>query len=551
MPAAQIQSTLIGISNEDQFSANRHAVFFKPGTYIVQAPVGYYESLYGLGATPNSVTVNGFLTPNYGTTFPGANITDTFWRSLENMTINPVQNKAQNAAPNTLQWGVSQAAPLRRMQINGSLELVDSYCGNASGGFISDIVVTGGVNPCSQQQWFTRNSSYGSWNGGVWNMVFSGVQGAPAPSYPSPPETVLTTTPVSREKPFLYIDGSGNYNVFAPAVKRNSSGTTWTNGIGAGRSIPIGNFFIAQPSTSITDINNALLFHQNLILTPGVYQLSRPIHVYYPDTVILGLGYATLVPTNGTEAITVQDVSGVQIAGLIIDAGPVNSPVLLRMGTNFGVQLPPGGQANHAGDPSTLSDLTFRVGGATLGTATTSLEVDSSDVILDNIWAWRADHGVTPTSTGWTVNTADHGLVVNGNRVTALGLAVEHYQKEQVLWNGSAGETIFYQSELPYDPPLQAAWMDGTANGYPSYVVTGKATTHTAYGLGIYSFFNLGLDIVEDNAMIVPSTSGIAIHDAGTVFLTGKGSITHVINGIGKAVNSSYADQVSPVVSYP
>ena len=548
MPAAQVQSTLIALANEDQFSANRHAVFFKPGTYIVQAPVGYYESFYGLGATPGAVSINGFLTPNYGTTFPGTNITDNFWRSLENMTVNPVQNKAQNAAPNTLQWGVSQAAPLRRMQINGTLQLTNSYCGNSSGGFISDLVVTGNVNPCSQQQWFTRNSTLGSWNGGVWNMVFSGVQGAPTPSFPSPPETVVPVTPVSREKPFLYIDASGNYNVFAPAVKRNSTGTTWANGIGAGRSIPIADFFIAKPSTPIADIENALLYRQNLILTPGVYKLSRPLHVYYADTVILGLGYATLVPQNGTEAITVQDVGGVQIAGLIIDAGPINSPVLLRMGTNFGVPLPLGGSANHAADPSTLSDLTFRVAGATPGLATTSLEVDSSDVLLDNTWIWRADHG---SGVGWTVNTADHGLVVNGNRVTALGLAVEHFQKEQVLWNGNAGETIFYQSELPYDPPSQAAWMDGTANGYPSYVVTGKAKTHTAYGLGIYSFFNQGLDIVEDNAITVPNTSGMAIHNAGTVFLTGKGSITHVIDGVGSAVNSSYADKVSPVVSFP
>lgn len=548
MPAATVQSTLTALSAEDQFSANRHAVFFKPGTYIVQAPVGYYESLYGLGATPGAVTINGFLTPNFGSTFPGANITDTFWRSLENMTINPAQDTAQNAAPNTLQWGVSQAAPLRRMQINGSLELTDSYCGNASGGFISDIVVTGGVNPCSQQQWFTRNSSYGSWNGGVWNMVFSGVQGAPTPSFPSPAETVVSTTPVSREKPFLYIDDRGNYKVFAPAVKRNSTGTTWANGIGAGRSIPIDRFFIAQPSTSIDAIENALLFGQNLILTPGVYALPRPIHVYYPNTVILGLGYATLVPQNGTEAITVLDVSGVQIAGLIIDAGPVNSPVLLKMGTNFGLPLPLGGQFSHAGNPSTLTDLTFRVGGATAGTATTSLEVDSSDVILDNLWAWRADHG---NGVGWTVNTADHGLVVNGNRVTALGLAVEHFQKEQVLWNGNAGETIFYQSELPYDPPSQAAWMDGAANGYPSYVVSPRVAKHTAYGLGVYSFFNQGVNIVEDNAMVTPSTSGIAIHDAGTVFLTGMGSITHVIDGVGVAVDSTYADKVSPVVSYP
>jgi hypothetical protein len=555
MPAAQVTATLTSLSNEAQFSTKRYAVLFKPGAYTVQAPVGYYESIAGLGETPGGVTINGFLTPNFGvavygtSTWPGNNITDTFWRSMENLTIDAATDTGQNGPTNTLQWGVSQGAPLRRMQVNGGLELTDSYCGNASGGFISDIVVTGNVNPCSQQQWYSRNSSYGSWAGGVWNMVFSGVQGAPAQSYPAPPYTVLATTPVSREKPFLYVDSKGNYNVFAPAAQRNTTGTTWSTGATPGRSIPIDRFFIAQPPTPIEEINLALAFGKNLILTPGIYQLTQPIQIDYPDTIVLGLGYATLVPQTGKEAITVADVGGVQIAGLIIDAGPVNSPVLLRMGLGFfGFPLPPGGFFSHQSDPSSINDVFFRIGGATAGSATTSLEVDSADVILDDIWAWRADHG---NGVGWTLNTASHGVVVNGDRVTALGLAVEHYQQEQVLWKGNAGQTVFYQSELPYDPPSQSAWMDGLANGYPSYVVANSVATHQAYGLGIYSFFDLGINIVEDNAMNTPDASGIKINDVGTVWLNGSGQITHVINGQGAPVNSSFADQLSPVVTYP
>lgn len=555
MPSAQVQATLTSLSNEAQFSTNRYAVLFMPGAYTVQAPVGYYEAISGLGEVPGDVTITGFLTPNFGvpvygtSTWPQADLTQTFWRSMENMAIDPVQNTQQNAAPNTLQWGVSQAAPMRRMQINGSLELTNSYCGNASGGFISDTVVTGNVNPCSQQQWYTRNSSLGSWTGGVWNMVFSGVEGAPAQTYPTPPETVLSTTPVSREKPFLYVDSKGKFNVFSPAAQRNSSGTTWANGKAPGRSIPISRFFIAKPSTPVAEINLALVLGQNLILTPGVYQLNQPIRVIYPDTIVLGMGYATLVPQTGKEAITVADVDGVQIAGLIIDAGPVNSSALLKMGEGLlGWPLPPGGLFPHAADPSSINDVFFRIGGATAGSATVTIEVDSADVILDDIWAWRADHG---NGVGWTANTAKHGLVVNGDRVTALGLAVEHYQQEQVLWNGNAGQTIFYQSELPYDPPSQSAWMDGSANGYPSYVVTNSARSHTAWGLGIYSYFDLGINIVEDNAMKVPDKSGVTIHDAGTVWLNGSGSITHVINGTGAAVNSGYADKLSPVVLYP
>jgi len=534
-PAAQIETTLTALSNEAQFSTNRYAVLFKPGTYAVQAPIGYYESIAGLGTTPGAVTINGFITPNFGTTFPGANVTDTFWRSLENMAVNPTQDTAQNAAPNTLQWGVSQGAPLRRLQINGSLELTDSYCGFASGGFISDTVVTGNVNPCSQQQWYSRNSNFGSWAGGVWNMVFSGVVGAPAQSFPTPPYTTLATTPVSREKPFLYVDGDGKYRVFVPALKKNASGVSWTSGFGPGSSKSIDDFFIAQPSNSADEINLALALGKNLILTPGIYALKDTIHVLYPNTVVLGLGYATLVPQTGKAALQVEDVDGVSVAGLIIDAGPVNSPVLFQIGESrlSGRGWFDGGwdhRADHSANPTTVNDVFFRIGGATAGSATTSFEINSNDVIIDDIWAWRADHG---NGVGWTLNTAEHGLIVNGDNVTALGLAVEHYQKKQVVWNGNGGETIFYQSELPYDPPSQSAWMDDGVDGYASYAVSDKVCSHQAYGLGVYSFFDLGVNIVETSAITVPNVTGVAVNDAVTVFLTGSGSITYTINNVG------------------
>ena len=441
---------------------------------------------------------------------------------------------------------------MRRVNIVGANLTLQDYCTDgpqyASGGFIADSQSSYVING-SQQQFFVRNSNLGGWSNGVWNQVFAGVVGAPAQSYPNQTYTTLASTPISRERPYLYEDSGGKYAVFVPAVQRSSTGTTWANGPTAGKSVPLSRFFIATPKTPVEEINLALLLGQNLILTPGVYALKQPIVVEYPDTIVLGLGFATLVPQKGNEAIAVADVGGVEIAGLIIDAGPVNSPVLLRMGFGlFGLPLPRGGFFSHLNDPSLVSDVFFRIGGATAGKATTSLEIDSSDVIVDDLWAWRADHGA---GAGWTLNTADHGLIVNGDRVTALGLAVEHYQKEQVLWNGNGGETIFYQSELPYDPPSQSAWMDRGANGYPSYVVTDLVNTHQAYGFGIYSFFNQGINIVEDNAMTVPKVPGVSVQDTGTVFLNGNGQITHVINGVGGTANSSNGGSLQPVVSYP
>ena len=540
-PDATIQTTLNtkALSGIGQFGTGRIAVLFMPGTYNVEAAVGFYESINGLGENPNGVVINGYLTSD----FSGSNSAseDTiFWRSMENLTFNPATNTGQSAPANTLQWGVSQGASLRRIQVNGNLELDDTGGGGASGGFLGDTVVTGNVDPGAQHNWFTRNTFMGTW-GPVsgWVEVFSGVTGNPPPA-DFPGQSVnsdwgqsnveLAQTPVIREKPFLYVDNSKNYNVFVPTLLKNSSGASWSSGgLGTGYSLPISSFFIATPSSTLAQINAALAAGQNLILTPGIYTYSGSINVSNANTIVLGMGYADLIPQAGTAAITVADVDGVQIAGLLIDAGPVNSPVLLQVGNSGGTP-----RVSHAGNPSSISDVHVRVGGYKKGTATTSFEIDSDNVILDNTWIWRADHG---TGVGWTSNVGSYGLVVNGDSVTAIGLAVEHYEKNQVVWNGNGGETIFFQSELPYDPPSQTAWMDGSSNGYPGYYVSPLVTTHKAYGLGVYCNFNQGVFITEDNAIVVPVAVGVTVNGAVTDFLSSSGGqITHVVDNVGHQV---------------
>ena len=531
VPGSVINSDIASISNPNvssgQFSSSRAAVLFKPGTYSgVSQEVGFYTSIAGLGLTPDSTVLNGgglYL----DVTDSNGNLTTNFWRSMENLRINVPSGDTET-------WGVSQGASLRRVHIAGGLELTNQSCGEASGGFIADTTVDNGVNACSQQQWYTRNSTMASFTDNVWNFVFSGdTFTGTAPSNTFPKNTILSTTPVVREKPFLYIDSSGNYNVFVPTVKTSSSGVDWTanGGLGTGYSDAISTFYIATPSNTAAQINSALSSGKNLILTPGIYKLTAPISIANAKTIVLGLGYPTLIPQSGTSAITVADVDGVQIADLLIDAGPTNSPVLMQVGVAGATRV------SHASNPTSISDVYFRIGGAETGSATTSLELDSDNVILDNIWAWRADHG---TGVGWTTNAASHGLVVDGDNVTALGLAVEHFQQSQLQWNGNNGETIFYQSEDPYDVPSQSSWTYSGANGYPSYEVTSKACSNTAYGLGIYSFFDVsGVTIYQSNAILAPNVSGINFTDMVTVMLSGSGGISNVINNTGGATTAA------------
>jgi hypothetical protein len=197
--------------------------------------------------------------------------------------------------------------------------------------------------------------------------------------------------------------------------------------------------------------------------------------------------------------------------------------------------------------------LFFRIGGGTPGKATTSLLVNSDDVLLDDIWAWRADHG---NGVGWTANTADTGVIVNGDDVTAYGLFVEHYQKTEVIWNGQNGRVVFFQNEMPYDPPSQAAWSEAPGvPGYPALEVADGVTSFHGYGMGSYSFFNQGVDIFAANAFEAPATLPAgSLSDLLTIFLDpvhGKGGILNVVNGTGGSSTIANPSVPVTVVSDP
>jgi hypothetical protein len=560
MPTSQIRATVDAIAAQqvpNEFGTQRYALLFEPGTYGTSVDplnfqVGYYTSVAGLGRSPGDVVINGSVYARNQCAGSFCTALTNFWRSLSNLTIN-VHTPGFGCYSGEF-WPVSQASPMRRVDVNGFATLMD-YCTGpsyASGGFIADSRFSGStiVNG-SQQQWLVRNSSLDGWTNGVWNQVFSGVVGAPGQCFPAQPScggpyTTLATSSVTREPPYLYVDSAGNESVFVPSTQTNTSGTTWAGGPTPGTSIPIDEFYVARPSDSAATINTALRTGRNLILTPGVYHVDESINVTRPDTIVLGLGFPTLIPTNGNAAMTTASAKGILISGVLFDAGPNTSPVLLRVG---------GGHArsdNEASDPSALSDVFFRIGGAGPGRATTSLVVNSNNVILDDIWAWRADHG---GGVGWTSNTADTGLVVNGDNVTAYGLFVEHYQKYETIWNGNGGRVVFFQNEMPYDPPNQAAWMEAPGvDGWAAFKVANTVTSFHGYGMGSYSFFNQGVNIYAANAFEVPSTLPVgSLNDLLTIFLStaGSGGILNVVNDTGGSSTIANPDVPVTVVSYP
>jgi hypothetical protein len=567
-PVSEIQAKLDATyakQVDNEMGTARYAYYFKPGTYgtadqPLQFKVGYYTEIAGLGANPGDVVINGKVEvynrclENGGTSNCLALV--NFWRTLSNLSIN-VNGKGQDGCRGSANfWAVSQAVSLRRINVTGgNLSLMD-YCTAgpqyASGGFIADSKAGTIVNG-SQQQWLTRNSEVGSWSNGVWNQVFSGVVGAPDDSaFPNPPYTTLATTPVSREKPYLFVDAKGKYNVRVPSAAKNTSGVSWNNGQTAGRTIPLSDFYVAKPGDSVAKINLALLAGKNLLLTPGMYDIARSIEVRWPNQVVLGIGHATLTAVNGATPLELADVPGIIVAGVTIDAGLQESDVLLRVGKEHNWL-----RFSDPKNPTTLNDVYFRVGGPHIGKTDTALEVNSDNVLIDHTWVWRADHGVEGFTGGvngdnqrWVTNTGRYGAVINGDNVTATGLFVEHFQKYNTVWNGERGTTILYQNELPYDPPTQADWMNGSVEGYAAYKINNKVKYHNLYGGGVYVFNQNNPTIHTENGFEVPSTPGVQLHHIMTVNLS-AGIIDHVVNGVGDPADTTKIGVPIYLAAYP
>ena len=526
---AQIDK-IYATQQKNEFGAERDALLFLPGEYHVDVPVGFYTEVIGLGASPDAVHIVGNV--HSDASLPHNNATCTFWRGVEGFSVTPTGG--------TMQWAVSQAVPFRRMHVRGNLVLHQSH-GWASGGWMSDSLIDGNTDSGSQQQWFSRNSEWASWTGSNWNMVFLGVVHPPAGEWPTPPYTTIAQTSIVREKPFLTVDAQSRWSVRVPALRTNSVGITWRGGSKPGRSIPLSGFYIARPATdTAATINAQLAGGKHLLFSPGIYSLTEPIRVTRPDTIVMGIGFATLKPTHGTAAITTADADGIILAGLLIDAGETKSPVLVEVG-------PEGSKSNHAKNPISLHDMFFRVGGAGVGRAVVNLRINSNDTIIDHTWIWRADHGA---GVGWDSNLSTNGLVVNGNNVTAYGLFVEHHQEFQVLWNGNSGRTYFYQSEIPYDPPDQASFTSAQGvNGWASYKVADSVTSHEAWGLGIYSVFRRP-NVMLTRAIEVPPHPNVRFHSMITVALDDKGEISNVINNAGGP--TSIKPRVTPrLTSFP
>ncbi len=585
-------------ADHGQFVNNGVAFLFQPGSYTgLNVYVGYYTSVIGLGTDPTQTTIDyiSCYEGNGGTATPAcppgtggsANLLtgalNTFWRSAENFTTNP--NTAGNVwwpvTNKGMTWAVSQACPLRKVNINGNLYLfqldaivngqVQYASGFSSGGFMADCKISGqdpansAVVMGSQQQFFVRNTdatSAGSsptFSNGVWNQVFVGCNGAPnsncgncpgqtnqmncqitscsgcQPSCQQTaslgnPYTTVAATPIIAEKPYIVWDATNEYRLAIPPVETNKIGTSQDTGV-TPNFVSFTSVYVATPSDTASSINAQINAGNHIILTPGVYNnLGGTINVTQQDLVILGIGFPILI-SSGQPCIQVS-AQNVRVGGMILQAGPTQSTNLLQWGTT---------STDATG--GFLYDCFARAGrfsgspSEPFNSTTLMVHIISNNVVCDNLWLWRADHDTQ----GLVINgdnACQTAFQVDGNNVTTYGLAAEHTLSDVTIWNGDQGQCYFYQAELPYD----------ASPGFNSvgYRLGSSVTTHNAWGVGVYSFF-------RDNNITVPSGIGVNSTSQSIVFinalsryLAGFGGISSVLNtgnginpqaGAGSAVN--------------
>jgi hypothetical protein len=530
------------VADSPEFKPARVLLMLAVGTHLLNIRLGYYTVVTGLGTSRNDVVVQGSISiPNNEDPCIGS--LDSFFRSMSNLTI-----QVPDGEPNY--FSASQASPIRNVRVEGDLALsrFQGGCGDnpglggySSGGFMADMEITNDVDFATQQQFFTRNSTIGgSVTAGAWNLFFVGCVGTipvnecvvgikGPPAIPGLP--LYTNEPIVTGK-IAGALGLTRENGFFVIVKPTL--VTDSSGLSLGDTVFERNVTTVHPGTPIEEINALLEIEGlHLIFAPGQYFYSQPITLVHSNTLILGLGFATIHPTAGNVCLLIKDGAvGCRVTGLMIEAGEQTSEALIRVGETI----------KGAGDPNNptiLSDMFPRVGGPTdTASAITMFEVNQNETVIDHTWCWRADHDSNGVRSGLgpTKAQVQFGLVVNGDNVRGFGIFSEHTLQECVQWNGDNGRLKFMQCELPYD--VGSEW------DFPGLKVTGSGFQGS--GIGIYSFFaRKWSNNTPANAPMV--TSGVVVPtDAEisrvfTIFLNGSddpqdggnGEITHVINGTG------------------
>lgn len=523
-----IKQFLPAFTREAEFSDDRRAILFKPGNYEdCEFELGYYQQMVGMGAAATGVHFHRSdkrsgedfchsgphvfdLYPTRPECSSRRCALDSFWRSAENFHADSVE------------WFVSQAAPLRRIRVDNLLKLANVGPAWASGGFLANAEV-GSIDYGTQQQYFVRNTKMTNIVGGdPFNAVYSGCKGNPDEG--NPKVSVETTPRIRVEKPFIVCGkDNNNYELHVPAPTKNATEGPNLDAVGNNQVRSFANVKVVNPTLTdnnqsrvdkTRELQDVLDAGHDLIIAPGIYYLTASLIVNkgggttdtYKNQVILGLGMATLVaPLDGSPCIKVEAHSeGIRIAALILQGSVISKyegSTLLEFGTR-------GVNGDGTSDnPGAIFDIFTRVGKFSASSSRdvsveTMIVIYSSHVVGDNLWLWRADHDKDLLMGQNHEGKVDTALHVYGDNVTMYGLFGEHTLKDITIWEGEYGQTQFYQSELNYNIPRNDPEAAKASVGYR---VGPNVQHHFGSGVGVYSCHMHGYEVDVPFGIQIPA----------------------------------------------
>lgn len=515
-PIEIVNEVLQEISVQTLFGNHRYAVLFQPGVYDsdLSIPVGAYTSIMGLGETPSDTMISAVSCQESGSL-------QTFWRSLENVHI----------AADEIYWASDRACPLRRVHLDGNLYL--SKEDPASGGFIADSVIAARIDGGLQRQYLFRNCEMGSFDGGLWNFVFVGCQGVPEPTCVSCKEltqeiksiTAVPSTPLIAEKPYITCI-EGEYFLSIPQLQFEKSGSSESDSPEV-MLLDFSHVYVTAPTDGVNEINEKIADPdvEAIVLSPSIYQLDGTIVIDRENFTFLGIGFPTLVAATEEPCLVIK-AEGVRVGGIILQAGSQaleTKTLLTWLGDNTSGFL-----YDCFARSGRFEEEDFSFNGVD-----TFIQIDSSHVVCDNLWLWRADSDAIDSAVNHGDNLVNQALIVNGDNVVVYGLSAEHTLQDLVQWNGSNGQCYFFHAELPCD--ATQAYL--SPHPYVAYRLGNQAAPHQAFGLGIYSnFYNP--QITVQNGIKTPIDTQIEFTNSMTRYLDHYGGIRSVINGQGFSVNS-------------
>jgi hypothetical protein len=573
LAVTKMQVANVGVNSKGQFdndpAVEHYAFLFDNGIYEKTIMVGYYTTVTGLDPSPQNVQVGAYCLGDWtGLEDGSGGSLNTFWRSLENVTLTPLAKQTIPgrgfSLPNDVTWAVSQASPLRRCIIKpistsakndnpqGVLALAiicpDNKACLASGGFSSDNQLSNGVLAMSQQQWLSLADAYNSPvqnSEAVWNQVYIGCANInlvdPTKTlevkgkipYNVPNQTCHGTQGIVTKLTSNYFSENNLKRARKPYVVRKDVSTLEC--VVPTLQTPQYEAAVAESSSGFTFAYDESSLRAALSSAARIVVIAskRPIALCAPlvvgnQTVLLGLGVPTLLLTTKDAQILITG-DNCQLAGLLIDCGAHVGNMLEWRGKN-----------------GVMHDIYTRVGGS-VSPACCSCDTQmliSGNVIAENLWLWRADHdasGGNPAceelkTGGLKANASLIGLrVLPKANFLVYGLASEHNLQYNVLWEGS-GYVFFYQSELPY--------CVSESYDFPGFKL--KLATDEkfeGYGFGIYHFFAQGapqISTAVNTSESANGTSTIAVDGIVSVLLTGAGTIEHVIDKKGCATSPSF-----------